>query len=115
MQLCDIDTRRQLLNSELERIVTLLKSEYNPEKIILFGSMATGNIHEWSDIDLFIIKETDKRPIDRCIEICKLISPKIGIDLFVYTPKEYDTLLKEKYSFIKQIQKHGKILYEKRN
>ena len=71
MQLFDIDTRKQLLNSELERIITLLKTEYDPEKIILFGSLATGNIHEWSDIDLFIIKETDKRPIDRCIEICK--------------------------------------------
>jgi predicted nucleotidyltransferase len=37
---------------------------YKPEKVILFGSFAEDDIHEWSDIDMVIIKETSLRPIE---------------------------------------------------
>ncbi|MDI3531232.1 MAG: uncharacterized protein PWP60_1081, partial [Candidatus Atribacteria bacterium] len=50
--------REKLLHEELSRIVKLLIEKYQPEKIILFGSLAEGRIHEWSDIDLLIIKDT---------------------------------------------------------
>lgn len=54
-----------MLSEALERIVHTLVTEYQPEKIILFGSMATGDVGEWSDIDLAIIKDTPKRFIER--------------------------------------------------
>ena len=73
------DQREELLKEELTRIVKVLKDRYCPEKIILFGSLAEGKVHEWSDIDLIIIKETDKRPIDRCIEVARLIKPKHSV------------------------------------
>jgi len=109
-----IKDREIKLKIELERIVKIIINEYNPEKIVLFGSLVHGKIHEWSDIDLLIIKKTNKRPIERCVEIASLIHPKIGIDIFVYTPDEYKLLLKEKYTLLTEILKQGKILYEKR-
>jgi len=115
MRLMTIDERKEFLREELNRIVKVLKEAYDPEKIILFGSLAEDKVHEWSDIDLLIIKETDKRPIDRCIEIAKLVKPRLGIDLFVYTPEEYLTILKEGCSFFTNILKNSKILYEKRD
>ena len=33
-------------------IVGRIREGYNPEKIILFCSLARGDVHEWSDIDL---------------------------------------------------------------
>lgn len=114
MKLFTITERKKLLEEELDRIVEVIKSDYDPEKIILFGSLANGKFHEWSDIDLLIVKKTTKRPIERCLEVCKLIRPKIGIDLFIYTPEEYDTLINERFSFLVNIIKMGKILYEKR-
>ncbi len=109
------DKRENLLKKELNRIVKILKDKYCPEKIILFGSLAEGQVHEWSDVDLLIIKETNKRPIERCLEVARLVKPKLGIDLFIYTPEEYNTILKEGFSFIKDIEKHCRILYEKRD
>jgi predicted nucleotidyltransferase len=106
--------RKKLLEEELYRIAEVVKEEYDPEKIILFGSLAEGKVHEWSDIDLLIVKRTSKRPIERCLEVCKLIKPKIGIDLFIYTPEEYETFINERFSFLTNILKMGKILYEKR-
>jgi len=46
------------LQKELDRYVDVLKSKYFPEKIIPFGSFTSGDIREWSDIDLVIIKKS---------------------------------------------------------
>jgi uncharacterized protein len=110
-----IEERRKLLKQELDRIVEILKKEYAPEEIVLFGSVATGRIHAWSDIDLLIVKETDKRPIDRCVEVCRIAKPKVGIDVFVYTPSEYEMLLKENVGFVRDMARNGRRLYAHRN
>ena len=115
MKLFTIEERKKSLQDELVRIIGVIKTEYRPEKIILFGSLAGGEMHEWSDIDLLIVKETTKRPIERNIELFRLIQPKVGIDLFIYTPQEYEYLLKEKVSFLLNILKTGKTVYEKRS
>jgi len=115
MKLFTVEERRKSLQDELVRIIEVIKAEYRPEKIILFGSLAGGEMHEWSDIDLLIVKETTKRPIERNIELFRLIQPKVGIDLFIYTPQEYEYLLKEKVSFLLNILKTGKTVYEKRS
>lgn len=115
MKLFTVEERENSLREELDRIIEVIRTEYRPEKVILFGSLADGTLHEWSDIDLLIIKETDNRPIDRTVEVAKMIRPKVGIDLFIYTPKELDILVKEKYSFLLNILKTGKTVYEKRS
>lgn len=115
MKIATIQERQKSLHEELDRIVGVIKTEYGPEKIVLFGSLAADQVHEWSDIDLLIIKNTDKRPIERTMELVRLIKPKIGIDLFIYTPEEYELLLKERYSFILNVVKTGKTVYEKRS
>ena len=67
MILMTAEQRSEILRNELKRIVSIIKKGYNPEKIILFGSLANGKIHQWSDIDMLIVKDTDKRPVDRCV------------------------------------------------
>jgi uncharacterized protein len=47
--------RKAELARALDHIVHTLVTQYQPEKIILFGSMASGEVHEWSDLDLVII------------------------------------------------------------
>lgn len=115
MKLVTAQEREKSLRSELARIVEVIRAEYAPEKIVLFGSLAAEHVHEWSDIDLLVIKKTDKRPIERTMELVGLIKPKIGIDLFIYTPEEYELLLEERYSFILNVLKTGKTVYEKRS
>jgi len=47
-----LTARKIALDIELDRILSVLINEYDPIKIILFGSLVNGNIHEYSDIDL---------------------------------------------------------------
>jgi predicted nucleotidyltransferase len=115
VKLFTIEERQNELRKEFERITDIIINKYQPQKIILFGSFADAKIHEWSDIDLLIIKETPERPVDRCIELFRLTQPKVGVDYFIYTPEEVASLLKERYSFLLDIFERGKVIYEKGN
>ena len=50
---------------EIQRITDHIVKKYKPEKVILFGSYAWGKPTEDSDVDLFIVKKSRKRRIDR--------------------------------------------------
>jgi predicted nucleotidyltransferase len=42
---------------EMQRIVAQISHNYSPEKIILFGSLASGRVADARDIDLLVIKK----------------------------------------------------------
>lgn len=91
-----------------------IKKEYHPEKIILFGSYAWGNPDKHSDIDLFIIKKTTDRHIERSVEIRKILDKENGLfalDPIVYTPEETRQRLKMGDLFIGKILTKGVVLY----
>jgi len=105
--------RKQKLNKNLDKILKSLKKKYNPEKIILFGSLASGKVGEWSDIDLLIVKNTRKNPLERNREIRKICKSDIAFDPIVFTPKEIKERLYWKDYFIQEILNKGKLLYER--
>lgn len=113
----DIETfrnqTRAIQYSEWIRLATMqIKEEYKPQKIVLFGSAATGEIKDCSDIDLFIIKDTDKRELDRVDEVMDMIDPEIPVELHIFTPQEVKERLELGDFFVKGILENGKVLYE---
>jgi len=87
---------------------------YSPRKIILFGSFAYGTPAEDSDVDLLIIKDTDKRPIERWMEVKRLLrDPKrmISISPLVYTMQEISDRLAIKDFFVREVLEKGEVLY----
>jgi predicted nucleotidyltransferase len=96
----------------LEDATEKLIRDYNPERIILFGSYETEAQTAGSDIDLLIIKKTGKRPIDRRIEVERLLSPRsLPLDLTVYTPDEVRELFSAGSPFIEEVLETGRLLY----
>lgn len=109
-----VEARRAALQAELERIVRVLVEQYDPERIILYGSFARGDIHEWSDLDLCVIKRTDKRFIERLKEVGLLTLPRVGTEILVYTPEEIQAAQERgNYFIVGEILAKGKVLYEK--
>ncbi len=105
----------------IEQVVSKLRG-LDPYKIILFGSQASGRYTEGSDIDLLIILDSKVIPKTYEEKMNKKLTVRnkiietnehVPIDLIVYTKAEYDIIEKEKVSFINEINKTGKILYEK--
>ena len=104
---------RQKLQSELDRYLDLLVTHVSPQKVILFGSMARGQVQVWSDIDLVIVTPSRQRFLDRSKEMLRLLQPRVGLDVLVYTPEEFDQLCNER-PFFQEIAQKGKVLYEQR-
>lgn len=106
--------RKADLETELARILPIIITNYQPDKIILFGSLATGEVHEWSDIDLAIIKETNLNYFDRLFQLKRLIRSELATDVFIYRPLEFETQVKENHFFmIDEVLGKGKVLYER--
>jgi predicted nucleotidyltransferase len=109
------EQRGVLLQEELHRIMDIVIREYQPEKLILFGSAAQGELHEWSDLDLVIIKKTDQPLLERIGDILRLVRPRMGLDVLVYTPEEMETLVDERRAFVlDEIIYKGAVAYERR-
>jgi predicted nucleotidyltransferase len=105
--------RHALLEAELTRYVKQLQEVYHPERILLFGSLASGQVGEWSDIDLVIIKESRQKFLDRIREVMHLLKPRVGVDILVYTPEEFAQLSRERPFVREEIIAKGKVLYER--
>ncbi len=103
------------VDKKINKMVREIVKEYQPEKIILFGSYAWGKPNEDSDVDLFILKNTDKPRLERERELRKsLFSSDFPLDIIVYTPKEAEKSINENRNlFIEDIVRNGKILYKK--
>ncbi len=111
-----VEQRGLRLEQELRRIMEILIREHEPEKLILFGSAAQGEIHEWSDLDLVVIKRTDKPLLERIEEVLRLVRPKVGLDVLVYTPEEMEDLIAERRVFVlDEIIYKGAVAYERRH
>lgn len=104
--------RDKIVSALVERI----RTAYDPDKIVLYGSYAYGTPDESSDIDLLIIKETDARPIDRRIAVRRLVSDirrKLPFSPLVLTPDELSERLSMRDDFFVDITTKGRILYER--
>ncbi len=100
-------------DKEIQSIVNQLIHLYKPEKVILFGSLTEGQIHQGTDIDLFIIKsDVPELGVDRIRQLDALIKYKLATDFIVYRPEELKHRLKVGDPFVKNILAEGKVLYE---
>ena len=100
------------ISSQVDQLVKDLLP-YGPEKIILFGSAARGDTDEYSDIDAIVIKGTDQRFVQRLVEAGSYVSSAVNVDIFVYTPDEFETMIEEETPFIQSALRDGRVVYEK--
>jgi|SRR5580698_3486468 predicted nucleotidyltransferase len=99
---------------QIQQLVKEIAEGYQPEKIYLFGSYANGTPNYDSDIDLFIVKKTDKRKHDRSVDVRMGIKNYINaMDIIVYTPEELETAMTQFMNIGKIAISTGKLMYER--
>jgi predicted nucleotidyltransferase len=97
----------------LEEIVRRLTAEFDPERIIIFGSHAWGKPTEDSDIDLFVIlTQSDERPTQRAIRVrgC-LRGLDASFDILVETRAEFDRRATVPASLEAEVLERGRVIY----
>lgn len=95
-------------------LVVLSLQEYDPERIILFGSCARRDANEYSDIDIIVVKETEDRFLDRLRRVYQLIKPSFAMDVLVYTPEELKEMQRGGNHFVEEALSEGIVIYERR-
>lgn len=102
------------LEADLDWLVGRIRDGYEPEKIILFGSLARGETHEDSDIDLIIVKDTGASYGERVKALLPVLRGRlVGADILVYTPEEYERGKRARWGLIRDVERDGKVLYER--
>lgn len=94
------------------KIAEEIKVHFHPQKIILFGSYAWSRPTEDSDIDIFLIMESDLRRDERARQVQHIFSDRtFPLDIIVYTPQEVKRSLARGNPFVKEILTKGSVLY----
>ena len=97
--------------------VTFILKQYGVEKIILFGSYAYGTPHEFSDIDLLVIKNIPANETRNFrITLKKALWVKLGkldysFDIIVDNEKRIQERINLGDLFYKEIYTKGKTIY----
>ena len=98
----------------LAKTVQVIAQKYQPEEIVLFGSYAYGTPDTESDIDLLIVKKTEKPFFQRLFDVRRLVSEVrrgYAFDFIVLSPGELENRLQRGDQFIKEIFNKGVVMY----
>ncbi len=96
----------------IRRYVRQVAERFQPDKIILFGSYAYGQPHEWSDVDLLVVMPA-RNQIDQSIRIVNALEAPFSLDLIVRTPTRLQRDWEDGDWFLREVLAKGKVLYEK--
>jgi predicted nucleotidyltransferase len=100
---------------DLDRIKALserIAHEFRPERIILFGSYASGEPNQGSDVDLLVVLSFKGKAANKASEIRNKIRAEFPLDLIVRTPEQVADRLKNNDWFMRDIFEKGRTLYE---
>lgn len=103
--------RRCIPVRDIRAIVKQIAVQFNPEKIILFGSYAYGKPRPESDVDLLVVMDTPLRPSEQAAQIVRSIDYHFGMDLIVRRPQQIQERVALGDSFLREITEKGKVVY----
>jgi predicted nucleotidyltransferase len=105
--------RERFLRQELARFIEIVAQQLQPERIILFGSLATGQVDAWSDLDLVVIADTALPFYERMQQVLHSVRSQVGMDILVYTPTEWAEMVSQRCFVQEEILRKGQVVYER--
>ena len=98
---------------EIRQLTEHIAREFQPDKIILFGSFARGTPSPDSDVDLLVILPHEGKSWRLAAKIRGRIRPEFPFDLLVRTPEEMRRRVAKGDPFLRDIVDNGEVLYER--
>ena len=98
--------------AQIRQVSDEIARQFQPERIILFGSYAYGTPTEDSDVDFLVVLPFEERTVKKATEIRLAVRAKFPMDLIPITPQRLQHRLDNNDSFLLEIVEKGKVLYE---
>ena len=105
-------TGRTLSQDTLNDIIRRVVEVAEPERIILFGSAARGEMNRHSDVDLLVVKDgPDLRRLTARI-YRRLYGVGAAVDIVMVTPQDVERYRDSHALVIKPALREGTVMYE---
>ena len=102
---------QELDQETLDDIIRRVVETAEPERIILFGTAARGEMNRHSDVDLLIVKEGgDARLRARIYE--KLYGVRVAVDAILVSPADVERYRNSHALVIKPALLEGRVVYD---
>ena len=96
----------------IRAVTDWIAQHFEPEQIILFGSDAYGSPQPWRDVDLRVVMESDRHPVEASQEILQALPPfMFSLDILVRSTETIQRRIELGDPFMKEIAARGKVLY----
>lgn len=102
------EAENERIKSQLKDFLEQVNKRFRVNKFILFGSRARGDFFSDSDLDLIIVSKdfSDLSFRDRVIEVQKLWSGNVELEVLCYTPEEFNKK-KNRQGLVREANKEG--------
>lgn len=100
------------LEHDLTQLVQQLSSLPNVQRVLLFGSYATGRRDLFTDLDLLVIMDSPLDFVSRCADLARQLKASVAVDILAYTPQEFEQIRDRR--FFRHALKTSKVLYERK-
>ena len=97
---------------QIQQVSDEIARQFQPERIILFGSYAYGTPSEDSDVDLLVVMPFEGKSVRKSIEIEAEVHQGFPMDLIAITPASLQERLDSEDYFLREVVECGKVLYE---
>ncbi|MDK9699984.1 MAG: nucleotidyltransferase domain-containing protein [bacterium] len=97
----------------IRKVAAEIAARFSPERIVLFGSRATGTAQPDSDVDLLIVMEYDGKSYRKAAEIRSSLQIQFAMDILVIRPADYRMRLQEFDPIVVSAEREGIVLYER--
>ena len=107
------DGRTMVAMNDIRTLADRIASAFDPQRIILFGSHATGTSTPDSDVDLLVILPFEGKGFWKSLEILNAVDPPFAVDLLARRPEDTARRYDQGDPLIRKALDRGCVLYER--
>ena len=96
---------------QIQELADQIAREYQPERIILFGSFAYGDPHPHSDVDLLVSMPFKGNALNKAAGMIRNLKPPFAVDLMLHRPEQIKQRIEWGDPLLREAVERGRVLY----
>lgn len=101
------------MSRNIQHLVRQLANKFQPEKIILFGSLAYGRPNRDSDVDLLVIMDYKGPAREQAVKVVQTLDYHFPLDLMVRSREQISKRIEQGDFFLREVLEKGQVLYDR--